>query len=114
MFPAPHGAVCAALLAEVMEENLRTARENGASETLARYDEVARLLLGRSDAASDDGVNWIRQLCADLDIPRLGAFGIRPVDFDAIAAHALTSSSMKPNPVPLTPAQLVAILARAH
>ena len=48
MFPAPHGAVCAALLPHVMEMNLRALRaRQPASETLPRYEEVARILTGR-------------------------------------------------------------------
>ena len=114
MFRAPHGAVCAALLADVMEENIRTAREQSAAETLRRYDEIARLLTGDPHADGGDGVKWVRQLCLALKIPRLGAFEIQARDFEAIAKNALASSSMKANPVALSPAQLAAILERAH
>ena len=77
MFPAPHGALCAALLPHVMEANLRALRQRQpASEALRRYDEVARLLTGQVTASADDGVNWVRQLVSDLKIPRLGTYGI--------------------------------------
>ena len=48
MFPAPHGAVCAALLPHVMEANLRALRlRQPDSPALARYEAVARLLTGQ-------------------------------------------------------------------
>src|SRR5438552_14953297 len=41
MFSAPHGAVCAALLAHVMEANLIALRERAPhTETVRRYDEI--------------------------------------------------------------------------
>ena len=52
MFDAPHGAVCAALLAPVMRANLDALRERAPEHpSLERYAEVARLLTGRLDAA---------------------------------------------------------------
>jgi alcohol dehydrogenase class IV len=111
MFSAPHGAICAALLPDVMETNIRTAREQGAAQTLRRYEEVTRLLSERKEA--DDGVNWVRELCRDLKIPRLAAFGIQRGDFVDIAKRAADSSSMKGNPVVLSQARLVEVLERA-
>src|SRR5439155_3100249 len=47
MFPAPHGAVCAALLPHVVKVNLKAIRERKPeSETLFRYDEIALILTG--------------------------------------------------------------------
>ena len=69
-FPAPHGAVCAALLPHVMEANLRALRQRQpAADTLRRYDEVARLVTGMPTATAEAGVEWVRKLVADLRIP---------------------------------------------
>lgn len=111
MFPAPHGALCAALLPVVMETNIRVARETRASETVDRYAEVARVLGGGD--APEDGARWVRELCRELEIQRLAGFGIRREAFDEVVRRAAESSSMKGNPVPLTQAQLVAILQQA-
>ena len=76
-FPAPHGAVCAALLPHVMAANLRALRQRAASsDALRRYDEIARLLTGNSSATADDGVKWVGQLVSDLQIKPLGAYGV--------------------------------------
>src|SRR5207248_1645017 len=70
MFPAPHGAVCAALLPHVVEANLRALRARQPdSEILRRFDEVARLLTGDAGANADRGVEWLTKLISDLQIP---------------------------------------------
>lgn len=114
MFPAPHGAVCAALLPQVMAANLAALRaQQPRSPTLARFDEIARLLTGQPHATADDGVNWIRALVAALRISPLSAFGITHADTPAIVAASAKASSIKANPLPLTPEELTAILEAA-
>ncbi len=39
--------------------------------------QVARIITGRSDARSDDGVQWIKELCAALNVPPLRTYGIK-------------------------------------
>jgi alcohol dehydrogenase class IV len=113
MYSAPHGAVCAALLPEVVEMNIRAAQEQKALELLRRFNDVARLLTGVATARAADSLPWLRGLCRDLKVQRLGALGVQQSDFDVIAGKALESNSMKGNPVELTPAQLREILERA-
>ena len=111
MFPAPHGAVCAALLAQVMETNIHALQQRKpGSDTLARYEEVARLLTGRSDSQAHDGVQWVRDLVSDLRIPRLAKYGITASHFTDISQKATHASSMKANPIELTSAELHSIL----
>jgi alcohol dehydrogenase class IV len=113
-FPAPHGAICAALLPHVMAMNLRALRQrdpHGAA--LFRYEEAAWWLTGDSKAKADDGVKWIRALVADLKIPRLGSFGLQREHFAGLAAKAANASSMKANPIVLTPNELTEILEQA-
>jgi alcohol dehydrogenase class IV len=113
MYSAPHGAVCAALLPEVMEMNIRAAQEQKALEVIRRFNDVARLLTGVATARAADSLPWLRGLCRDLKVPRLGVLGVQQSDFDTIAGKALESSSMKGNPVELAPGQLREILERA-
>ena len=114
MFPAPHGAVCAALLPHVMEANLRALRQRQpGSPALSRCQTAARLLTGRPRAAADDGVEWVRALVSDLQIPGLARYGIQPANTAELAAKAAQASSMKANPIVLTPAELTAILEEA-
>jgi alcohol dehydrogenase class IV len=114
MFSAPHGEICAALLADVMEINLRALRERDQSNyARSRYYYIARTLTGNRHATADAGIEWIRQLVSDFKIRRLGAHGIKPEDINEIANHAMNASSMKANPIKLTEVELAEILRRA-
>lgn len=107
MFPAPHGAVCAALLPSAMSVNLRalTLRAPG-SESLKRFEEVARLLTGKPQATAEAGVQWVAKLVSDLGIPRLRAYGLQEKHLAEIVEKAAKASSMKANPILLAPEEL--------
>jgi len=107
----PHGIACAALLAPVIEANVRAAAS--APGVLARYTEAARLLTQDPTADIGDGLAWIRETLTLLHVPGLASFGLEPQQADDIAAKALVSSSMKGNPVPLSQADLRAIVLQA-
>jgi len=114
MFAAPHGTVCAALLPHVMSANIHALRQRAPdSHALQRYDEVARLLTGIRSATADDGVNWTGELVADLQIPPLRAYGIQPGHIVDVVAKAANASSMKANPIMLTPEDLAKTLRQA-
>ena len=114
LFSAPHGAVCAILLAPVMEMNLNAAREDtDGTATVARYTDVARWLTGRSAASAEDGVAWVRALVTTLQIPRLTSFGVTPSRAMEIIVRAKSASSMKANPVIPGDHQLAGVLAQA-
>lgn len=100
MFHAPHGAVCAALLAPVWEANAQCVQNR------AKFDQVDQMLGG-------DAIAWLHALTERLQIPKLSHWGIQEADLDEIARKAAAASSMKANPVSLTPDELVAILHRA-
>jgi alcohol dehydrogenase class IV len=113
-FPAPHGAVCAALLPHVMTANIRALRQRAAgADAMRRYDGVARLLTGKAGATADDGVEWVRELVGDLQVRPLGTYGIREEHITDLAAKAANASSMKANPIALTPVELAEILRAA-
>ena len=112
MFPAAHGAVCAALLPYAMEVNIRACGER-APERLQRFDEVARLLTGRAQAVAADAVGWIRDLCRRLEIPPLRAYGVTQGDVSTLVEKAAQASSMKGNPIVLREEELREIVSRA-
>ena len=113
-FPAPHGAVCAALLPHVMEANLSALRQRlPTAETLQRYEEVARLVTGSATATAEAGVAWVSKLVVDLGIPSLGHYGLKREHTAELVEKAAHASSMKANPIVLTPDELAGILQRA-
>ena len=104
MFPeAPHGAVCACLLAPVTETNIRAAAQRDPKgRPLSRYRDVARLLTGQAQAEPQDAVDWLRDLCRDLEIPPLRAYGLTESDLPGLLERAAAANSMRSNPISLT------------
>jgi alcohol dehydrogenase class IV len=114
MFPAPHGAVCAAILPHAMAVNLRALRSRAPqSPALSRYHEVARLLTGRPHSTASDAVAFAADLCRRFAIPPLAAYGIGASDISPLAEKAARSSSMQANPIVLSPEELREILTLA-
>src|SRR5262249_31788275 len=114
MFDAPHGAVCAALLAPVVRVNVAALRAREPdSAALARYREVAALLTGEGSADVEDGLAWIESLRRALEIPDLSRYGMRATDVPSLVGKVRAASSMKGNPVILTDAELAQIADEA-
>jgi alcohol dehydrogenase class IV len=114
MTNAPHGVICGKLLPVVCQANVRALHDRAAdSPALARFDEVGRILTGRSTARASDAVTWIEELCAALHPPGLRKYGLTEDDFPTAAAKAKNASSMKGNPIGLTDEELVGILQQA-
>jgi len=114
MFPAPHGAVCAALLPHVMAANIRALRERDPHNfALIRYYRIAAILTDNPHATADAGVEWVQKLVSDLPVPRLGAYGLREEHVADVVAKAANASSMKANPIVLTPEELAQTLRLA-
>lgn len=106
-YHAPHGAVCAALLAPITAVNLQALTER-APDALARarYAEAAVLCIGNPKATPDDLVAWLRALVAQLKIPGLATYDFGEADFDTLIPQAQAASSMKGNPIVLTEDEL--------
>ncbi|MBU9697710.1 iron-containing alcohol dehydrogenase [Rhodobacteraceae bacterium HSP-20] len=107
--PAPHGAICGALLAPVLRLN----RAHATGETARRLDTVfhhiAQTLGGRPEDAPETLATWAR----NAGLPGLTAQGLPASLHDETAQAALASSSMKGNPVQLTAQDLRAALEAA-
>jgi alcohol dehydrogenase class IV len=111
---APHGAVCAALLAPGMRGNLAALRSRAPQHpALGRYDEVARLLTVRPEARAEDGAAWLETLVARLGVPSLGRHGLVPAEIPMLVEKARRASSMKANPIELSADELAAVLREA-
>jgi alcohol dehydrogenase class IV len=112
MFNAPHGAVCAALLPHGLAVNLGACRER-LPEAIDRFRVIAAVVTGKQNAEPEDAVTWVRELCESLRIPRLREYGVTETDLPEIAGRAAQASSMKANPLPLTPDEILEVVARA-
>ena len=114
MFPAPHGAVCAALLPGVIAANLAALRARAPRHpSLGRYGEIARFVTGRPTADADDLVTFTSDLVRELRIPWLSSYGVSESDVAAIVNAAVKASSMKANPISLTADELAGVVSGA-
>lgn len=112
-FDIGHGLACATVLAATVEANLSAlARRDPDGPGLARYARVGEALAGRSfetgAQARDAALAIIRELCAELRVPRLSTLGVLPAHLPKLVAES-RGSSMKTNPVVLEDAEIRSI-----
>jgi alcohol dehydrogenase class IV len=113
-FPAPHGAVCAALLPAVLRANVRAlAERDPASPARARADQLGQWVTGRAGACAIDAVEWLEALARELAIPALGTYGVAEDHVADLVERARRASSMRGNPIELTDDELADILHQA-
>ncbi len=113
-FHIPHGVACAMLLPHVMTMNVQVLNDGaGNNRALDAYDEVSRILTGDDRATAAEGVEWVKKICSDLNMPRLSELGVSESDFTSLAEKAARASSMKGNPIKLSHDQLIEILRQA-
>jgi alcohol dehydrogenase class IV len=106
----PHGALCARLLPFVMDANIRAVDERGDPTIARRYIEIARTLTGDAEADAQDGVSWVRGLCALMKIPPLRVAGLSIDDCVRLIPLVQRASSTQGNPVNLSDDELRGIL----
>lgn len=113
-FDAPHGAVCAALLAPVVLVNARALAEREPGHpALLRYAEIARVVTASPNGSVHNLVRWVNELRRAMHMPALGAFGVKQADLEGIVEQSAAASSMKANPIELTKAEMREILEAA-
>jgi alcohol dehydrogenase class IV len=111
---APHGAVCAAVLAATVKVNLRALRDRAPEHpSLPRLAEVATLLTGQPGATPEDAIGWLRELTTALSIPGLASYGLDRAGVPALVSAAQQASSMRGNPIELDDAEVSEILSRS-
>ena len=114
MLAAPHGSLCAAILPYGTVANIRALRSREPSHpSLTKYAETARILTGQPEAKSEDLGPWLLGFCKRLGTRTLGELGLRPEQIPLLVEKAASASSMKANPLPLTPDELTDIAERA-
>ena len=112
--PAPHGAICGALLPHVLKANLVQARqESGTSDACDRLQEVCGWIAAALGCMPEDAPERLAEWAAAQGLPRLGALGLTRSLAHDTAVAAKDSSSMRGNPVTLPDNVLLDILLRA-
>ena len=108
---APHGAVCGALLPHVLSVNAARLRDSDAVARMARV--LGWMAAPLEVSAPRDVPAALAAWSRAQGLPGLTAMGLDSAEFGAVARAAQGASSMKPNPVPLDVAALVACLRAA-
>jgi alcohol dehydrogenase class IV len=108
---AAHGAICGALL----PHGLRANAEAGNDPVLqVRIAEVQGWIAQAFGGAAEDAVETLHHWSREAGLPGLDAQGITDAARAKAARDAVSSSSMKANPVALTEEQLLNLMERAR
>ncbi len=124
MFGAPHGAVCAALLAPVLKTNMAVARqiEEGnssegdlllAEKMLKQIEKMTDFFTAGQCREPEKLITELERLTRENHVPRLSDMGIKESDLPIIIKKSSQSSSMKGNPFSLSEERLSYILHKA-
>lgn len=115
MFPgSPHGSICAALLPHVIEINIKALQlRDPDGFFLKRFEEASQIVTNMINATPTDMVEWIKNLCKDMNIPTLRSYGVLQEHFSIIAEKSASSSSMLGNPIKLTEEELLEVLMKS-
>ncbi len=114
MFDAPHGAVCACLLAPSMRMNVQALEQRAPqSPSLKRFTLLGQVLTGQPAADAMAGVAWVQETCAQLQIPGLATYGLTRERMPEVVEKSSKASSTKGNPIVLTAEEMEEILQMA-
>ncbi len=109
MTGAAHGAICGALLGPVLTANRAAA--SGAAR--GKLDEVCEILAEVLGCTAADAPRALQTWAQGAGLPGLAGLGVTPALHGEIVAAAQGASSMKGNPVSLSPKDLASILDAA-
>lgn len=114
MFHAPHGAICAALLAPVTEMNIKVLKEKHPQHpAINRYREISKWITGKDQGDEKLLVDTLREVTRQLNILPLSAYDIDAKDIPLIVEKSQVASSMKGNPIVLDKEALAEIIQSA-
>ncbi|MBT0771499.1 iron-containing alcohol dehydrogenase [Kineosporia sp. J2-2] len=102
MLGAPHGALCAAFLPATLEADLVALRRAPDPVARARFDALGPLVTGDPEAGAEQAVAALGDLVRALGVPRLDDLGLVDDEVGELVEGALSASSTKANPLPLT------------
>lgn len=108
---AAHGAICGALLPHGIRAN---AKAGDTPVLAARIAEVQGWIAQALGGAPDDAFDTLHDWSREAGLPGLDAQGITDAARAKAAKDAVSSSSMKANPVALSEAQLLDLMERAR
>ena len=114
MLGAPHGALCAAILPHGTTVNIEALRRRAPDHpALNKYRRLAALLTLDASAKAEQAAFALADLCHHLHVVPLSHYGLTAAQIPALIEKAEAASSMKANPIRLTPAELAEVAERS-
>ncbi len=113
MSPAPHGAVCGALIGPVLAMNRTVARQTGITSALERLNTVCTIIAQTLGGDRTDAPGTLARWARTSGLPTLATQGLAASTHAEVVSAASASSSMKGNPVLLSQTDLHTILTEA-
>ena len=113
----PHGVICAALLAPIIEKNIRELKAlDPKNTTLAKYATLGEIVSEKSFPTIGEAhkalIEYLKNLTQELNIPTLSEYRLTDSDVRTIVDKAKRSSSMRYNPISLKEDVLTEILRK--
>jgi alcohol dehydrogenase len=113
--PIPHGVVCGTLVSTATRINIEAMQQREPDNpALQKYARLATILCNHKFRDRDDAYAALIKLLDDwtesMQLQRLGSYGVQQDDFGHIVNHS-RGSSMKTNPIVLSDAEIIGILA---
>ncbi|NNG01889.1 MAG: iron-containing alcohol dehydrogenase [Desulfobacteraceae bacterium] len=105
MYDAPHGVCNAVVLPEMMAYNMAYCRDK-----YARIAVAMGIYEDDPDAGARKAVDAVRQLAADINLPRFRDIGVREADVERLAENSAINGSNVDNPRPMAKADYVKVL----
>ncbi|GAB3285915.1 iron-containing alcohol dehydrogenase [Kineosporia babensis] len=106
MLGAPHGALCAAFLAGVLQADLEALRRAPDQSVQNRFEALAELVTRTTGAGAEKAVSALGDLVRSLGVPGLDELGLRDEHVAELVEGAAAASSTKANPISLTVVEL--------
>jgi alcohol dehydrogenase class IV len=107
---APHGAICGALLPAGITANRDNVTE---AEHSARIDRVIGWIADAFETSTDQALQHFRQWIIQSGLPGLASIGVTEEHIVSASQAAVSSSSMKANPVVLSTATIENIMRQS-
>jgi alcohol dehydrogenase class IV len=114
LFPLPHGVACGTMVAQATRINIKALRQRlPQSPALAKYARVGRLLSDstvlNATEAHEALLGVLEAWREEMNMPRLGDYGIGEGDIPVIVANS-RNNSMKTNPIELSDEEIAALV----
>lgn len=107
-YDIPHGLICGSLSSSVIQANIKILKKRGDYDVLGKYQIISNQLSDNKNNDPELLVDIIDSWLEELNIPKLGEYGVSSEDINAI----IENTSLKNNPVLVSRSDIKNILKK--